>query len=248
MRLASEREFSTAGGGRIAVRVQPGPTSAASVEPGAPERRPCPALSTNEGQDRARVPVWLSATPCFHAWRMACARADISVGLPRDGDVAHGARPEGAVGSRVRQRLGRTCGFRHVGAGTGRDSVDLRIQASGLRRPALDLQLKATSALDQPQDGFLRFRLTAKNYRDLRVETQTPRLLVVFELPADESAWMTVTGEELVLRRKAYWLSLQQGFAEDAGQQTVTVPIPEHNLFDVDGLQELIERSRKGEI
>ena len=75
-----------------------------------------------------------------------------------------------------------------------------------------------------------------------------PRLLVVFELPADESRWMTVTGEELVLRRSAYWLSLQQGFAEDAEQQTVSVSIPEKNLFDVEGLRELIERSRKGEI
>ena len=83
-----------------------------------------------------------------------------------------------------------------------RDSVDLRIQASGPRRPALDLQLKATSSLDEPQAGFVRFRLTAKNYRDLRVETQTPRLLVVFELPKDESRWMTVTGEELALRRR----------------------------------------------
>ena len=129
-----------------------------------------------------------------------------------------------------------------------RDSVDLRIHAGGPRRPALDLQLKATSVLDEPQAGFVPFRLAIKNYNDLRVETQTPRLLVVFELPRDESRWMTVTAEELVLRRRAYWLSLQQGYAEDAEQQTVTVRIPEHNVFDVEALQELMERSRKGEI
>ena len=129
-----------------------------------------------------------------------------------------------------------------------RDSVDLRIQAGGPRRPALDLQLKATATLDEPQGGFVRFRLTIKNYRDLCVVTQTPRLLVVFELPKEESRWMTVTKEELVLRRRAYWLSLQQGFVEDVEQQTVTVPIPERNVFDVEGLRELMERSRKGEI
>lgn len=129
-----------------------------------------------------------------------------------------------------------------------RDSVDLRIQAGGPLRPALDLQLKATAALDEPQAGFVPFRLKIKNYSDLRVDTQTPRLLVVFELPRDESRWMTVTAEELVLRRRTYWLSLQQGFAEDAGQQTVTVHIPEHNVFDVETLRELMERSRKGEI
>ena len=130
-----------------------------------------------------------------------------------------------------------------------RDSVDLCIQAGGPHRPALDLQLKATVDLGEPQAGVLRFRLPTKNYNDLRILTQTPRLLVVLELPKDESRWMTVTTEELVLRRRAYWLSLQQGYGEEVvAQQTVTIHIPEHNLFDVEALQMLMERSRKGEI
>ncbi|MDE0290852.1 MAG: DUF4365 domain-containing protein [bacterium] len=73
-----------------------------------------------------------------------------------------------------------------------RDSVDLRIQAGGPRRPALDLQLKATTDIAERQDGLLPFRLSIKNYRDLREETQTPRLLVVLELPTNERRWMTV--------------------------------------------------------
>ena len=89
--------------------------------------------------------------------------------------------------------------------------------------------------------------MPVKNYNDLRIFTQTPRLLVVLELPQDESQWMTVTAEELVLRRRAYWLSLQ-GHDEVAGQQSVTVRIPEHNVFDVKALQTLIEQSRNGEI
>ena len=129
-----------------------------------------------------------------------------------------------------------------------RDSVDIRIQAGGPRRPALELQLKATVDLGAPQAGVLPFRLSIKNYNDLRILTQTPRLLVVLELPKDESRWMTVTAEELVLRRRAYWLSLQQGHDEVVGQQTVTVRIPEHNVFDVETLLTLIERSRNGEI
>ena len=63
-----------------------------------------------------------------------------------------------------------------------RDSIDLRIQAGGAHRPALDLQLKATTSIDEPRDGSLSFRLSIKNYGDLRIETQTPRLLVVLEL------------------------------------------------------------------
>ncbi len=129
-----------------------------------------------------------------------------------------------------------------------RDSVDLRIQAGGPCRPALDLQLKATATLGGSQAGVLPFRLSVKNYNDLCVLTQTPRLLVVLELPKDESRWMTVTTEDLVLRRRAYWLSLQQGHDEVVGQQTVTVRIPEQNVFDIETLRALMERSRMGDI
>ena len=129
-----------------------------------------------------------------------------------------------------------------------RDSVDVRIMAGGPRRPALDLQLKATADLAEAQDGFRRFRLRIKNYDDLRVETQTPRLLVVLELPQDEAQWMTVTTEELVLRRRAYWVSLQQGHEDVVRQETVTVRVPEGNMFDVATLQTLMERSRSGDI
>lgn len=129
-----------------------------------------------------------------------------------------------------------------------RDSVDVRIMAGGPRRPALDLQLKATVDLAEPQDGFRPFRLRIKNYNDLRVETQTPRLLVVLDLPHDEAQWMTVTGEELILRRRAYWMSLQQGHEEVVSRETITVRIPEGNVFDVATLQTLMERSRSGDI
>ena len=139
-------------------------------------------------------------------------------------------------------------GFVTSAPDTDRDSIDLRIQAGGPQRPALDLQLKATAALAGPEDGFVRFRLAIKNYDDLRGQSQTPRLLVVFELPPDESRWMTVTKEELVLRRRAYWLSLRRESPARAGQQTKTVYIPERNVFDVEALRELMERSRTGGI
>lgn len=129
-----------------------------------------------------------------------------------------------------------------------RDSVDLRIQAGGPRRPALDLQLKATTVLAKNRHGMLPFKLPSKNYRDLREETQTPRLLVVLELPENEALWMTVTDEELVLRRRAYWISLQHGHEEVLNQSSVTVHIPESNLLDMEALRGLMEQSRTGDI
>ena len=128
-----------------------------------------------------------------------------------------------------------------------RDGVDVRIQAGGAMRPALDLQLKATVDLGQPHNGYFRFRLKRRNYDLLRGQTQTPRLLVVLDLPCDQGEWLTITVDELVLRRCAYWLNLK-GFGATKNRQSVTVRIPSGNLFDVDGLRALMKKSRKGSI
>ncbi len=56
---------------------------------------------------------------------------------------------------------------------------------------------------------------------------------------------MTITEDELVLRHRAYWLSLK-GYKEVSNQETITVRIPEQNLFDVESLQWLMEKSRSG--
>ena len=98
-----------------------------------------------------------------------------------------------------------------------RDSVDLRVQAGGRVRPALDLQLKATTALGPLRNGTRSFQLSIKNYNDLREPAQTPRLLVVLEMPKSASRWLTVTDKRLILRRRAYWHSLQKGYGEIKG-------------------------------
>ena len=81
----------------------------------------------------------------------------------------------------------------------------------------------------------------------LRIETQTPRLLVVLDLPKDEEQWVTITEDELVMRRRAFWLNLK-GFEETDNRSSVTVRIPVDNLFDVENLQALMKQSREGRI
>ena len=90
-----------------------------------------------------------------------------------------------------------------------RGGVDLQIRAGGAMRPAIDLQLKASVNLCDSGDGHLRFALKRRNYDLLREETLTPRLLVVLELPTDEDRWITITADESILRRRAYWLNLK---------------------------------------
>ena len=128
-----------------------------------------------------------------------------------------------------------------------RDSIDLRIQAGGAMRPALELQLKATVNLTTRDGGYFHFPLKRRNYDQLRIETQTPRLLVVLDLPKETEQWVTITEDELVLRRRAYWLNLN-GFAETDNQSSVTVRIPRSNVFDVDNLRSLMEQSQQGRI
>ena len=138
-------------------------------------------------------------------------------------------------------------GYDVAPSGVDIDSVDLKIQAGGSMRPAIDLQLKATVNLGEPRDGCVSFPLPLKNYNDLRIDTQTPRLLVVLDLPKDDQRWMEVTGEELVLMRRAYWMSLK-GAEETANISTVSVRIPATNLFNLESLRQLMDRSRTGSI
>lgn len=97
----------------------------------------------------------------------------------------------------IAAQAGYTCG---EPPGPDRDSIDLQIAAGGTMRPKLDLQLKASINLVRQETEF-RFRLKLKNYNDLRVETQTPRILVVLDLPKDQNKWLSVSIDELIIRR-----------------------------------------------
>ena len=129
-----------------------------------------------------------------------------------------------------------------------RHGIDMRIQAGGAMRPALELQLKATINLGEAgSDGCFGFRLKSANHNLLCTPAQTPQLLVVLDLPREREQWMTLTADELILRRRAYWLDLL-GEEETSNPSDITVRIPEVNVFDVDGLRHLMERSRNGRI
>ncbi len=130
--------------------------------------------------------------------------------------------------------------------GPDRDSVDIQIAASGAMRPKIDLQLKASIRLAGSGAEF-RYPLKVKNYDDLRIETQTPRLLVVLDLPRERESWLAVSVEELIIRRAAYWVSLH-GSPETENLTSVTVSIPKMNIFDVATLVGLMEQSRQGRI
>jgi hypothetical protein len=96
----------------------------------------------------------------------------------------------------------------------------------------LDLQLKSTTQA-HVSDSEVRFDLETKTYDDLRETADTvPRILVVLFMPADESQWISQSPEELVLRRGAYWMSLE-GYPPTKAGRTVRIAIPRSNVFSV---------------
>jgi hypothetical protein len=114
-------------------------------------------------------------------------------------------------------------------------------------RPCLDLQLKATIHLGETSNGMFRYPLKRRNYDLLRLPSTAPRILVLLSLPSDEDHWMTVTPEELVIRRCAYWTSLRDA-PETANSTSVTIDLFEDKRFDVAALRALMDAARNGAV
>lgn len=133
-----------------------------------------------------------------------------------------------------------------------RDGVDMRISTGKDLRPALDLLLQATTLLDPPKAGHAAYSLSLCSYERLRMRTQTPRILIVLDLPRQEDRWSSVNYTELVLRHRAYWLSLKDHDPKDhegiSNMRSVRIDIPTRNLFNAASLQRLMGLSRAGDL
>ncbi|WP_159907760.1 DUF4365 domain-containing protein [Caballeronia humi] len=105
----------------------------------------------------------------------------------------------------------------------------------------IKIQLKAT--IRQPYDDGTHlsyFLSDVRQYDNLRGETYAPpRILIVLFLPPDADDWLTHSEESLVLKRCAYWASLR-GAPATANRSGVTVRFPKSQVFDGDGLMQLM--------
>ncbi|WP_168210326.1 DUF4365 domain-containing protein [Persicimonas caeni] len=133
-----------------------------------------------------------------------------------------------------------------------RDSIDVTIRAKGklaedskVYSPVLDLQLKATSNATI-REGQVVFDLKMKNYDELRERSQTPRLLVVLVLPANEDEWLEFGAEQLVARRCCYWYSLR-GAEEVDNETSRRIEIPQVQVFSPEQLRALMVKASRYE-
>jgi hypothetical protein len=148
----------------------------------------------------------------------------------------------------VAARCGLSCSFRDFDYG-----IDLSVHAIVRKGPCyreagfhLDIQAKSdTTALLTPTHVL--YDMEVKTYDDLRdLEVAVPRILVLLVLPADEAAWSEQNEDHLLLRKCAYWRSLQ-GMAPTANTSTIRVEIPRRNLFSIEALQSIMDKVRKRE-
>lgn len=72
-----------------------------------------------------------------------------------------------------------------------------------------DYQLKSSANVTFNADCLV-YDLESKNYNDLSTEEGLfPKVLILFVLPKDETEWLTVTPNEMVVKRCAWWCSLK---------------------------------------
>jgi Domain of unknown function (DUF4365) len=122
--------------------------------------------------------------------------------------------------------------------------ISNRVRRESGRR--IDVQAKATTRA-QATGNLIRFDLDVRSYDLLRQPTPgNMRILVVLLLPADERNWCAQSEKELVLRRCAYWFSLE-GQPPCRHRRSVRVFLPRANLFSADALSALINRMKPGE-
>jgi Domain of unknown function (DUF4365) len=128
------------------------------------------------------------------------------------------------------------------------DSIDLRIKARSIQGavsyPQLDLQLKCTSR-DLLDTNFIRYPLILKNYNDLRINCQIPRILVVVVVPENLADWIEQSEQEMLIKSCAYWVSLR-GLPATQNIKSVTVELPRSNLFTVKAIESMMKRISQG--
>ena len=117
-----------------------------------------------------------------------------------------------------------------------------RLVESGFQ---IQFQLKASTNCVFTDDN-LRYGLKATNYNDL-VETNvgTPRILLVLALPKEDTDWLDLSIDALILRRCMWWHSLH-GQARTSNERTRGIRIPLDQQLTVKGLRELMRRARAG--
>lgn len=116
--------------------------------------------------------------------------------------------------------------------------VNGRYHESGL---SFDFQLKASKKCSTKDTSIIYdFDAETYNYLCQRAENKytTPIILLLLVLPEDESEWLSVSPEQMILKKACYWMKIDGNFTKN--KETRRIEIPQKQLFDVSAIQSLI--------
>ena len=110
----------------------------------------------------------------------------------------------------------------------------------------VDIQLKSTTHDLEEENGFIKYDLEAKNYRDLIVTSiGRPRILILYSMPRNHDEWVLVDNDFTKLQKCAWWYSLQ-GLPCSDNSVSVRIKIPASQRLTCDSLKKICDRANAG--
>jgi hypothetical protein len=103
----------------------------------------------------------------------------------------------------------------------------------------VQIQVKSVQEhLIRPGDQHISYDLETKNYDDLidrrnELGSLIPLILVVFIFPTNQEQWLTLTAEELIIRKRAYWYMPDESVGYTPNSTSQVIHIPSSNLIDM---------------
>lgn len=123
---------------------------------------------------------------------------------------------------------------------------EIRLFPDGSHEPSgigFDCQLKATSDLKE-SDGHFKYRLEVRAYNILARLQSTLGILIVYKMPDKQDQWLKQSEKALCLKDCCYWLEIPR--TPTTNTSTVTVEIPQSQVFDEEAVSKLLSRANGG--
>jgi hypothetical protein len=148
----------------------------------------------------------------------------------------------------VAHHAGFNCALREFDYGIDGTFIEVSDMTAGGKVESgfkLDFQAKASIRATHAND-VIKYPLEADAFNRLVArQGGTARILILLELPVNPDEWLTLTDEQLVLKRCAWWHSLA-GQMPTPNANTQTIQIPATQRFDVPALNALMNRVKAG--
>lgn len=109
---------------------------------------------------------------------------------------------------------------------------------------AIDIQIKAVSQkyvryYEDLSKSYIKYDLEVKNYNDL-VERAgengafIPLILAVFVMPENNTEWLSLNEEELIIRKCAFYYQISASAIPSENSHTIAIEIPKTNRIGLD--------------